>query len=618
MILDLINSDSLLQAIPQPVLVLDTTSDRIVNWNGHAATLMTGRKDTQPKPFSHYLGDALPQFVVFIEEVDHRGESWTRDVALTSEDGRALFLELHGRPVPEKAGWLLLTLMDLHALDRRSEKAAAAETFRAGLLEWKRTETFFAELERQNQLILNAAGEGIYGVNAEGKTTFVNRAAQEMLGWTSADLLGHDIHSMIHHHHLNGDIYPSQKCPIYRSFRFEQVNRIEDEVFWRKDGKPIRVEYVSTPIYDHRVLAGAVVIFRDITERKESERKLLEALQEVATLRDKLEQENAYLQEAITSEQAYHNIIGASPSIQQTVKRIDLVAGTDATVLISGEAGTGKSLVANAIHKASPRARRPLIHFKCSSVAPEEVEAELCGQVRGAPNGATRDKPGKLELAHGGTLFLDDVEELPVDIQGKLLAALQNRAVTRLGDTREKPLDIRVITSTCLSEVQARRSHHIREDLYLFLNVFPITCQPLRDRQEDIPLLALHLLKTACRRLNRPEPVLTERVVQQLQSYDWPGNVRELQNVMERAAIVSQGRKMIVELAGSAANLQTNISVRTEAQMQEIARSNLIAALRETCGRVAGPSGAATLLGIKPTTLYSRIKTFDIVDSDWT
>jgi PAS domain S-box-containing protein len=617
MTLELLHTDSLLQALPQPVLVLDTTRDEIVDWNTHAATLLTGRADARPAPFSSYLRTALPKFVVFIEEVDHRGEGWTRDVALTSEDGRALRCELHARPIAGKTGWVTLILADLRALDRRSEKAAAAETFRAGLIEWKRTENFFAELERQNQLILNAAGEGIYGVNAEGKTTFVNRAAQEMLGWTGEDLLGHDIHSMIHHHHVNGEVYPSQQCPIYRSFRHEQVNRIEDEVFWRKDGKPIRVEYVSTPIYDQRVLAGAVVIFRDITERKESERKLHDALAEIAALRDRLEQENAYLQEAITSERAHHNIIGTSPAIRQTVTRIDLVAGTNATVLISGETGTGKSLVATAIHKASPRARRPLIHFKCSSVAPEEVEAELYGQVRGAPNGATRDKPGKLELAHGGTLFLDDVEELPLEIQGKLLAALQNSAVTRLGDTREKPLDIRVIASTSLSDAQARRSNRLREDLHLFLNVFPIACQPLRDRQQDIPFLAAHLLKIACRRLNRPEPVLTERVVQQLQAYDWPGNVRELHNVMERAAIVSQDRKLVLELTASSPNLQTSASFRTEAQMQELARSNLITTLRETQGRISGPSGAAALLGVKPTTLYSRVKAWQIVDADW-
>ncbi len=617
MSLDLVQPDSLLHAIPQPVLILDTQQDRVVDWNAEAAQLLGDRPDARPKRFSSYLQSALSHFVVFLEEMEHRGTSWTRDVPFHSEEGRALRCEVHARPIAERPGWVLLFLTDLRALDRRAEEAAAAETFRAGLIEWKRTETFFAELERQNQLILNAAGEGIYGVNAEGKTTFVNRAAQDMLGWTSEDLLGKDIHSMIHHHHLNGDLYPSQQCPIYRSFRFEQVNRIEDEVFWRKDGRPIRVEYVSTPIYDQQILAGAVVIFRDITERKENERKLRDALSEVAALRDRLEQENAYLQEAISSERAHHDIIGISPAIRQTITRIDLVAETEATVLICGETGTGKSLVATAIHKASTRARRALIHFKCSSLAPEEVESELFGQVRGAPNGATRDKAGKLELAHGGTLFLDDVEELPVEIQGKLLAALQNRTVTRLGDTREKPLDIRVIASTALSDTQARRSPRIREDLHLFLNVFPISCQPLRDRQEDIPLLAAHLLRLACRRLNRPEPMLTEGVVTQLQSYDWPGNVRELHNVMERAAIVSQDRKLVIEMARAAPEQAQSVSFRTESQMQDLARANLIAALRETNGRISGPSGAAVMLGVKPTTLYSRLDKMKISRADW-
>lgn len=616
MSLDLVQTASLLHTFPQPVLILDTRLDRVANWNSEAAQLLGGTHDAAPCRFSRYLRESVAQFVVFLEEMEHRGTSWTRDVKLFSEGGQPLRCEVHARALAGSNGWVLLTLTDLSALDRRAEEAAAAEIFRAGLIEWKRTETFFAELERQNQLILNAAGEGIYGVNAEGKTTFVNRAAQDMLGWTSEDLLGKDIHSMIHHRHLNGDMYPSQQCPIYRSFRFEQVNRIEDEVFWRKDGRPIRVEYVSTPIYDQQILAGAVVIFRDITERKENEGKLRDALSEVAELRDRLEQENAYLQEAISSEQAHHDIIGVSPAIRQTTQRIDLVAGTEATVLICGETGTGKSLVATAIHKASPRARRPLIHFKCSSLAPEEVEPELFGQIRGGPNGATRDKPGKLELAHGGTLFLDDVEELPIEIQGKLLAALQNRTVTRLGDTREKPLDIRVIASTALSETKASRSRRIREDLYLFLNVFPITCQPLRDRQEDVPLLASHLLKLACRRLNRPEPVLTEGVVAQLQSYDWPGNVRELHNVMERAAIVSRDRKLVIELSGSVLSQSQSSSFRTEAQMQQLARDNLIAALRETGGRISGPAGAAELMGTKPTTLYSRLRKMKISAND--
>ena len=612
------SSEALLRALPDPTLLLDTGRDRILQWNGPAAQLLEGDDDGPRRPFSQYLGRSVPKFIVFLDEVDHRGRGWTRDVTLTARDGRPLRCEIRAVRLEGRRERVVLTLLDLHGLERRAELAAMAETFRAGLLEWKRTEGFFAELERQNQLILNAAGEGIYGVNAEGKTTFVNRAAQEMLGWTVEDLLGNDIHSIIHHHHLDGEVYPSQKCPIYRSFRFEQVNRIEDEVFWRKDGAPIRVEYVSTPIYDQRVLAGAVVIFRDITERKENEARLRDALGEVAALRDRLEQENAYLQEAISSERAHHAILGRSSAIGQLVARIDLVAATDATVLISGETGTGKSLVATEIHKASRRARRPLIHFKCGSVAPEDVEAELFGQLGRAMGGAARDRPGKLELAHGGTLFMDDVEELPLEIQGKVLASLQNRQVTRLGDTRQKPLDIRVIAATSLSQAQARRGNRIREDLYLHLNVFPISCRPLRERQEDIPVLAAHLLKVACRRLNRREPVLTEGVVRQLQSYDWPGNVRELHNVMERAAIVSGGRKLILELSGRAAPGPGNGPVRTEEEMQHLQRENLIAALRETSGRVSGPAGAADLLRVRPTTLQSRIRKWGITEADWT
>ncbi|MGD9863011.1 MAG: sigma 54-interacting transcriptional regulator [Pseudodonghicola sp.] len=610
--------DSLLHAMPEAALVLDLSNDRIASLNRRAADWLDIDPLAPPR-LSQLLGAALAQFIVFVEEVDHRGEGWTRNVILRDSQGRALNCELRGRLVHGAPGHLLVMLLDLDELSRRTQIAEEVELHRAGLTEWKRAERFFAELERQNQLILNAAGEGIYGLNAEGKMTFVNRAAQEMLGWTTEDLLGCDMHSMIHHHHVDGGIYRSQDCPIYRSFRFEQVHRIEDEVFWRKDGKPIRVEYVSTPIYDQQVLAGAVVIFRDITERKENERKLHEALAEVAALRDRLEEENAYLQEAISSERAHHDIIGESPAIRQLLTRIDLVARTDATVLITGETGSGKALVASAIHKAGSRSRRPLIHFKCNSVAPEAVEAEIFGQIRGAYPGAVRDKPGKLELAHGGTLFLEDIVELPVDIQGRLLHALQTATVTRLGDTRAKRLDIRVIASMTISAEKALKSGRLREDLLLFLNVFPIACVPLRDRIEDVPLLAAHLLQIACGRLNRPVPVITEGMIRRLKDYDWPGNVRELHNVIERAAIVSKGRKLILEIGSTRPEIrsQPQQTVRTEAEMKQMLRANIVACMRETGGRVSGARGAAELLGVRPTTLYSRLSAYKIEDHEW-
>lgn len=607
----------LLDSLPDPALLIDLDTDRILGLNGPAARLLAVEPD-RPPAFSRLLGDTVAQFIVFLAEVDHRGGGWTRDVGVRTARGEALNCELRGRQIPGHAELLLLVLVDLDEIARRNQIVETNALQRAGVYEWKRAQTFFAELERQNQLILNAAGEGIYGVNAEGKTTFLNRAAQEMLGWTAEDLLGEHIHAKIHHHHLNGETYHAHDCPIYHSFRFEQVNRIEDEVFWRKDGKPIRVEYVSTPIYDQNVLVGAVVIFRDITERKESERKLREALAEIAELRDRLEQENAYLQETITRERAHLEIVGTSQAIDNVLRKIDAVAKTDATVLISGETGTGKALVANAIHKDGSRGRRTLVHFKCGSVGHDAVEAELFGQVRGAAPGGVRDQPGKLELAHGGTLFLDDIEELPQEVQSRLLSALQSRSVVRLGDTRSRSIDVRVIAATTLPIRQALETKAIREDLLFYLNVFPIECVPLRERKEDIPLLADHLLDMASRRYNRPAPLITQRTMRQLIDYDWPGNVGELRNVIERAAIVTQGPKLSVDfLDHDRPRSRPRPLLRTEAEMREMMRDNLVACLRETGGRVSGRGGAAALLGLKPTTVYSRIQSLKIAEAEW-
>ncbi|MGY9045687.1 hypothetical protein P775_00985 [Puniceibacterium antarcticum] len=601
-----------------PTLLVDLGADTILAATPEAVDLFQDAALVGSRLSPRVAAD-FTQLIVFIDEVFHRKEAWTRRVELQTAQSRRLNCELHGRPFPDAgAEVLLLNIIDLDALDHRTELDEAAKMYGGGLLEWQRAQAFFSELERQNQLILNAAGEGIYGVNADGKTTFVNRAAQEMLGWTTDDLLGRDIHNMIHHHHLNGAVYPSQHCPIYRSFRFEQVNRIGDEVFWRKDGRPIRVEYVSTPIYEGQVLVGAVVIFRDITERWESERKLRDAMEEVGALRDSLMQENAYLQEAINIERAHHDIIGHSAAIRQVIAQIELVARTDTNVLITGESGTGKSLVASAIHNDSSRSRRPMIHFKGGAVAGDMIESELFGHVRGAFSGAVRDKPGKLELAHGGTLYIDEIADIPLHQQGQILETLQRRAVTRLGDDRERAIDLRVIASTNRNlerEVQAGR---LRHDLVLFLNVFPIQCTPLRERSADIPPLVSHLLTLACKKLGRPQPIVTEGIMRKMQQYDWPGNVRELANVIERSAIVSHGGKLVVDIQNpSAPSLRSASTLLTEADIEQIRIANMIACLKETGGRVSGADGAAALMGIRPTTLYSRIHKLGLSSEDW-
>lgn len=610
--------DSCLRGAFGPTVLIDLLSDKVLAATSEACDLFDD-PDLTGRFFAPRILDNLADFLVFIDEVEHRGSAWTRKIKMRSTTDAAIDCELVGRiVVVQNERALLLNITDLAKMERHAEEAAAARMYGGGILQWQRAQSFFSELERQNQLILDAAGEGIYGVNADGKTTFVNRAAQEMLGWTSEDLLGHDIHHKIHHHHLNGDVYPSQECPIYQSFRFEQVNRIEDEVFWRKDGKPIRVAYVSTPIYDGQVLVGAVVIFRDITERWENERKLHSAMEEIAALRDRLEQENAYLQEAINIERAHHEIIGTSPQIGQLINQIAMVSQTEANVLITGESGTGKSLVASAIHSDSSRKRRPMIHFKGGAVAGDRIESELFGHIRGAFAGAVRDSPGKIELAHGGTLFIDEVCDIPFIHQGQLLEVLQQKFVARIGDDRSREVDLRVIASSSRDlerEVQAGR---LRQDLLLFLNVFPIHCPALRVRPEDIPPLAAHLLKLACKRMGRKTPVVTERIMAQLKAYDWPGNVRELANVIERGAIVSHAGKLVIDIQNPVATVALNASkLMSEADIEGLRVANLIACMTETGGRVSGPGGAAELLGLRPTTLYSRLRKLGLSDKDW-
>ncbi len=610
--------DSELAGAFGPTLLVDLAKDQILAATQEARVLFVDT-DIVGSHFARFVADGMDCLVVFISEVQHRGTAWTRRVGLQTANDHALSCELTGRAVTRKGRELLLLhVLDLEGQEKHAAAVAAGNLYNGGLIEWQRAQTFFADLERENQLILNAAGEGIYGVNADGKTTFVNRAAQEMLGWTTEDLLGRDIHTMIHHHHLNGDHYPSHECPIYQSFRYEQVNRIENEVFWRKDGKPIRVEYISTPIYDGPQLVGAVVIFRDITERWESEQKLREAMDEVAALRDQLEEENAYLQEAISIERAHHDIIGRSDAIRKIIAQIELVARTDTSVLIRGESGVGKSLVASAIHNDSNRKRRPMIHFNAGAVTPEKIESELFGQVRGAFAGALKDRPGKLELAHGGTLFIDEICDIPVELQGHVLDAIQNSEVVRLGDDRARSLDLRVIAATNRNvdrEIQAGR---LRQDLALHLNVFPIYCPPLRDRTEDIPILTAHLLRLACKRLGRKVPVVTEGAMRKLQQYHWPGNVRELANVIERGAIVSQSDKLLVEIQNDAASaVRATSTLLTEADIEQLRIANTISCMKEAGGRVSGKGGAAALLGIQPTTLYSRLKKLGLGQDDW-
>ena len=338
------------------------------------------------------------------------------------------------------------------------------------------------------------------------------------------------------------------------------------------------------------------------------------AYEKIESLKAQLELENAYLREEVSEARAYGDIIGQSPALRNIIQQIELVAPTDASVLILGESGTGKELVAQEIHRRSERHTRAMVRVNCASVPRELYESEFFGHVRGAFTGAVRDRAGRFELANGGTLFLDEVGEIPLELQSKLLRVLQEGTYERIGEEKTREVDVRLIAATncdLKAEVEAGR---FRQDLFYRLNVFPIEVPPLRKRVEDIPLLAELFLRQASRRFNRPSQGLSQGNLLSLQAYDWPGNVRELMNVIERAVITSRTGAVRFDLprpssrkAGkTAATASTTVVLDVEMKQRE--RENILSALDQTNWRVHGPGGAAELLGIRPTTLASRIK----------
>lgn len=367
---------------------------------------------------------------------------------------------------------------------------------------------------------------------------------------------------------------------------------------------------------DHMLVAS-----KDVTERNRSERKLRRTLAENARLREELERERDYLREEVNVAMNFGRIVGTSSALRRMLKRVEAVAETPASVLVEGESGVGKELVAHAIHMRSPRAAGPLVKVNCASIPKELFESEFFGHVKGAFTGAHRDRIGRFQLADGGTLFLDEVGEIPLELQGKLLRVLQESEFERVGDDVTRSVDVRVIAATNRDLEQLIVDGVFREDLFYRLSVFPVHVPPLRDRGDDVVQLAQHFLEQTCKDFGREALTLTRAQTANLRAYDWPGNIRELKNVIERAVILSQGKVLRLDLsmpdlreeAAAEADSETvNADVLTDEEMKEFQKSNLINALQQTNWRVSGSGGAAELLGVRPTTLADRIRTLKI------
>jgi formate hydrogenlyase transcriptional activator len=316
--------------------------------------------------------------------------------------------------------------------------------------------------------------------------------------------------------------------------------------------------------------------------------------------------------EEIRSEANFEGIIGQSAALQQVLKLVETVATSDSSVLLVGETGTGKELIARAIHDCSPRRERALVKLNCAAIPSGLLESELFGHERGAFTGAITQKAGRLELAHQGTLFLDEVGDIPLELQPKLLRVLQEREFERLGSARTRKVDVRLVAATHRNLERMMAEKQFRSDLYYRLNVFPIEMPPLRERSEDIPLLVRHFVQHFARQMNRVIETIPSETMEALTHYSWPGNIRELQNLMERVVIVSTGTVLQVPLRGLYTHTTPCQGSRNHGTLEEAERAHILATVQETKWVLSGPKGAATRLGINRSTLQFRMKKLGI------
>ena len=456
--------------------------------------------------------------------------------------------------------------------------------------------------KRLSHFVIDRAGEGMYLVNSEGAFVRVNDKA--CLFW------GYDRSELIHQH--IGMINPRLKIPkwekIWNEFVRNQSETIED-VHYRKDKSSFPVE-VNLNLIEYEGERYVVGFVRDISERKKYENNLKNALNEIEYLKNRLVEENLYLQNEIKLDHNFDEIITQNFELKKILSNVEKVASTNSTVLITGETGTGKELLARAIHNISKRNNRPLVKVNCAALPSSLIESELFGYEKGAFTGALQRKIGRFELADKGTIFLDEIGEIPVDLQAKLLRVLQDGEFERLGNSNTIKVDVRVIAATNRDLNEEVLKKNFRSDLFYRLNVFPVYIPPLRERKEDIPLLVNHFIIKHSTRLGKQINSVPHKTMATIQKYDWPGNIRELENLIERYMITSKSN--LLEISDVYLEGKTAASGNTITTLEENERKHILSILEQTSYRIRGKHGAAEILKIKPTTLEARMKKLGI------
>jgi len=450
-----------------------------------------------------------------------------------------------------------------------------------------------------NQTIMDSMPGLAYIFSRDGQLVAWNKRAEEILGYSTEEL----------HARKNPEFAQESDREKLRTAFIETLVKGSGSLEFTietKSGKkiPVLTRARACEIEGEVYLIGLSIDISDLVSARE---KINEQMKEISRLNELLKAENIYLKDQFESTSIPNEIIGESEEIKYIHFKIKQVATTNATVLIEGETGTGKELVAREIHKQSKRSNKPFIKVNCASIPENLIESELFGHEKGAFTGAFEKRIGRFELANGGTIFLDEIGELPLNVQPKLLHILQQGEFERIGSSKTIKTDVRIIAATNKILTDEIKKGRFRNDLYYRLNVFPISVSPLRSRKDDIPLLAEYYLKHYSELLNKPIKTIPRKVIKRMMEYSWPGNVRELENVIERAIITSETNSLIIE------TLPTDKkSIDDNLPLEELERNHIIKTLEKTYWKISGPGGAAEILKMNPETLRSKMRKLSI------
>ena len=465
----------------------------------------------------------------------------------------------------------------------------------------KRMEEALRQSEQQLRALFEFSPDAIIASDQEGQITQANARVESFFGYTRAELLGQSIDVLVPERFRRS--HPAHRKDYSDQARVRPMGNGLELYGRRKDGSEFPADIMLGPV---ETAEGRMVlsVIRDLTEKRQAEEALRRS-----------EQAKQYLEEELNTESRFEDIIGESVGLKRVLKHVETVAATDVTVLVLGETGTGKELIARAIHQLSSRNERTLVKLNCAAIPAGLLESELFGHEKGAFTGAISRKIGRLELANEGTLFLDEIGDLPLELQPKILRALQEKEFERLGSTQTIPVNVRLVAATNRDLTKMVADKEFRSDLYYRLKVFPITIPPLRERREDISLLVRYFVDKFARRMDRRIETIPDDVMRALTRWEWPGNIRELENFIERAVLLSKGPALRVPL-GELEVLEES-SPEGDSTLEATEREHILRVLREAKGKIAGPQGAAARLGLKRTTLNSKLKKLGIERNDY-